>query len=112
MPGTSHGGLGARCRLALIVVALIPPSAAAGEPVPSRTPLRNALADVGTLQSRMPRAEAATLRRSRQSQDPATQSPRFFRTRAGILVVAVMAAGVGYALYSTRHDRIHSPGKQ
>jgi hypothetical protein len=39
-------------------------------------------------------------------------SPGFFKTGPGIVALAVMAAGTGYALYSTSHDRIHSPGKQ
>ena len=37
-------------------------------------------------------------------------SPSFFKKPAGILVLAAIAAGVGYALYSTQHDRINSPG--
>jgi hypothetical protein len=32
----------------------------------------------------------------------------FFKTPAGVIVLAVVAAGTGYALYSARHDRIHS----
>jgi hypothetical protein len=29
-----------------------------------------------------------------------------------MIALAVMVGGVGYALYSVQHDRIHSPGKQ
>lgn len=39
-------------------------------------------------------------------------SPSFFKKPAGIAVLATLAAGVGYALYSTQHDRVHSAGKQ
>ena len=39
-------------------------------------------------------------------------SPSFFKKPAGIAVLVTLAAGVGYALYSTSHDRVHSPAKQ
>ena len=39
----------------------------------------------------------------------ATKSGSFFKTRTGVLVLAVMAVGTGYALYSVKEDRIHSP---
>jgi hypothetical protein len=39
-------------------------------------------------------------------------SPSFFKKPAGIIVLVALAAGVGYALYSTQHDRIHSAGKK
>ncbi len=42
----------------------------------------------------------------------AGSSPGFFKSGPGMIALAVMAAGTGYALYSTQHDRIHSPGKK
>lgn len=42
----------------------------------------------------------------------AGSSPGFFKTKPGIIALAVMGAGVGYALYSAQNDRIHSPGKK
>lgn len=38
-------------------------------------------------------------------------SPSFFKTPVGIAVVAVLAAGAGYAIYSAKHDRVSSPGR-
>ena len=35
----------------------------------------------------------------------------FIKSPAGIAMLAVLGAGVGYALYSTSHDRINSPGR-
>ena len=35
-------------------------------------------------------------------------SRSFFKSPAGMIVLAVVAAGTGYALYSSSHDRIHS----
>ena len=34
------------------------------------------------------------------------QSRSFFKTPAGVVVLAVVGAGVGYTLYSIKHDRI------
>ena len=36
----------------------------------------------------------------------ATKTGSFFKTRTGVAVLAVMAVGTGYALYSVKHDRI------
>jgi hypothetical protein len=41
----------------------------------------------------------------------ATKTGSFFKTRTGVLVLVVMAAGTGYALYSVKEDRIHSPAR-
>jgi hypothetical protein len=35
----------------------------------------------------------------------------FFKSPIGIAVLATLAVGTGYAIYSAQHDRIHSPGK-
>jgi hypothetical protein len=70
--------------------------------------LRTALAAVRV----SPASSIGRTARRAQAANPALESPAFFKTRTGILVAGVMAAGVGYAIYSTQHDRIHSPGKQ
>lgn len=36
-------------------------------------------------------------------------SGSFFKSKAGIATVVLMAAGVSFAIYSTSHDRIKSP---
>lgn len=36
----------------------------------------------------------------------ATKSGSFFKTRTGVMVLAIMAAGTGYAVYSAKEDRI------
>jgi hypothetical protein len=40
--------------------------------------------------------------------DASLESSSFFRTPLGIAVIAIVGAGTGYALYSAKHDRIHS----
>jgi len=36
-------------------------------------------------------------------------SKSFFKTPAGVITLIALGAGVGYALYSTSHDRVKSP---
>lgn len=55
---------------------------------------------------------AASTAQSAQNAPPETSSPSFFKKPIGIAVLATFAAGVGYALYSTSNDRVHSPAKQ
>jgi hypothetical protein len=54
-------------------------------------------------------ASAQTAARA-QSNDPHSQG--FFRSPTGIVCLAVIAAGTGYAFYSASHDRIHSVARQ
>jgi hypothetical protein len=77
-----------------------------GSSVTSKEPLSRAIARDLT-----PARSSTTARRSAQS-TPGTESPSFFKTPTGAVVLAVMAIGVGYAIYSAQHDRIHSPGKE
>jgi len=39
-------------------------------------------------------------------QAQATKSGSFFKTRTGMVVIAIMAVGTGYAVYSAKEDRI------
>lgn len=103
-----------------IIVALVPlPLSAAGTSVVPKAPqaqqktqsLRAAMTALVTREARSAPA-APTIARAQQSGVAGTQSPAFFKTRAGMIVAALMVAGTGYALYSTKHDRIHSAGKQ
>jgi hypothetical protein len=108
-----------------VVVALIPLPVAADEPervpkaaavetakAPEAPTIRAAIAKVDARDLKPTVPSRTTARRSEQTSNPATDSPAFFKTGTGIAVLAVIAAGVGYALYSTSHDRISSPGKQ
>lgn len=38
-------------------------------------------------------------------------SRSFFKTPAGVITLVAMAAGVGFALYSTKSDRVKSPAR-
>ena len=107
-PASPSHRASARAVLGVGLLIALPWTAAAAEKGASPQPLRAALAEARV-------APPASLRRAApraQTANPATQSPAFFKTRTGMLVVGVMAAGTGYAIYSAHHDRIHSPGKQ
>ena len=58
----------------------------------------------------MPAARSREARVATQS--ASGQDRSFFKTGPGILALAVMVAGTGYAIYSTQNDRIKSPGKE
>jgi hypothetical protein len=57
-------------------------------------------------------APTAAAVRAEQEGTPTTRSATFFKTPAGVVVMAVLGVGVGYALYSAQHDRVHSAGKK
>lgn len=117
----SHRGW-SRAVLLVLCVALVPlPAFAAEASASSNTPPGPATtASVPDLKAAVVKAverdlavrPAPAARRSAQSTVPNADSPSFFRSPAGVLVLAVFAAGVGYAIYSTQNDRINSPGKQ
>lgn len=101
-----------RAILLAVVASLVPLPALAAEKGTDPKPgvitaavNRIAVADVTPERTRVKAA------RSAQPAD-AQRSGSFFRSKPGILALAVMVAGVGYALYSAKEDRITSPGKQ
>ena len=117
----SHRGC-SRILLLVLCAALVPLPTFAAEASASST----AAARPGIVASPAPTLQAAVVqavnrevasrpataaRRSTQP-TPNADSPSFFRTKAGVMVLAVFAAGVGYAIYSTQNDRINSPGKE
>lgn len=114
-----------RAVILAVCVAMIPLPAAAGDSTtaPSKNPavdtsmradarpLQTAIAKVDSRELKGAAPARTAARRADQGQDVGKESAGFFRTGAGIAVLAVIGVGVGYALYSTSHDRIHSAGK-
>jgi hypothetical protein len=78
---------------------------------PPQQPLRAAIEKVDARELQPAPARRA-MRRSAQSTDVNKESTAFFKSGTGIVVLAAIAAGVGYALYSVSNDRITSPGKE
>ncbi len=102
-----------RCVLRVLVLALIvtavPLPGMAGQPdQPNARPGLKASIPTAV------RAVAATTKapaRAAREQAPGKEqlgSTSFFKTGPGIAVIAILAAGTGYAIYSASHDRIHS----
>src|SRR4051812_15585519 len=106
-----------RCRTAVsravwiaVMLALTPlPLLASGAATPKTTGIRASMERIAAREIAAPLKPA--VRAARQTQTPGG-SPGFFKTRPGMVALAVMIAGTGYAVYSAQHDRIHSPGKK
>jgi hypothetical protein len=94
-------------------VALAPLPAAAAEERPATKPgsIKAAIKKIAVSDGGVARSEHASASRRAQQSSPA-QSTSFFKTKPGIIALVVMAAGTGYAIYSTSNDRITSPGKE
>jgi hypothetical protein len=100
-----------RVLVVALVLAATPLPTFAGEP-PAPAPPRpslNALVKQAASVTPIAPARAQTATGADKSE---FGSPSFFKKPAGIAVLAALAAGVGYALYSTQHDRVSSPAKQ
>ena len=100
-----------RVLVVALVLAATPLPTLAGEP-PAPAPPRpslNTLVKQAAAVTPIAPARAQTATGADKSE---FGSPSFFKKPAGIAVLAALAAGVGYALYSTQHDRVSSPAKQ
>ncbi len=87
---------------------LLPPRAYADSPT-----LRVSLVDSARLAAVR---EAGVMKERRPVQTPPAdrtnlRSGSFFKSPAGIATLAIFGAGVGYAFYSSRNDRIRSTGR-
>jgi hypothetical protein len=51
-------------------------------------------------------------RHAAQSSGSGRESTSWFKTKPGVIALAVMVIGSGYAVYSVSHDRITSPAKK
>lgn len=105
-----------RWRLARLValallIALAPLPVLAGEPgtAAGATSIRKSISTISATE----RLAATPSPAAQTGTTPADAgSPGFFKKPVGIAVLATLAAGVGYALYSSKHDRITSAGKK
>lgn len=96
--------------LALVVAAVPLPSWAGDDSqTANQTGIRASVEKIVATQPLAPSRGPAVSAQSGNAVD--LNSPSFFKTPVGIAVIAVIAAGVGYAAYSASHDRIKSPGR-
>ncbi len=95
-----------------VIIALVPLPALAGEASQSaKTPgLLASVAKLGVTE-RLTAPRPPTARRQ-QAGEGDLRSASFFKRPIGIVLLVTMAVGTGYALYSTQHDRVSSPGKK
>ena len=99
-----------------IAVTLFPLPLAAADAAATKPvqPLRTSIARHAareTLVSSPKRAEQNAAQPRAQRNNPQSGAKSFFRSPAGIACLAVIGAGVGYALYSSSNDRIHSAAR-
>jgi hypothetical protein len=97
--------------VALAVAA--PPIAAAASSEPARPSIDfNAAVVKVVAAGRLASKTAARAQTpARPAGDNKPDSASFFRTPLGLTVIAVVGAGTGYAVYSAKHDRIHSTAR-
>lgn len=104
-PWRRHVG---RMLVLAVVVAFVPVPVLADEGPPAAAPgIRASAAVIADTEPL-----AATTVATAQSGPPDAGSVSFFKKPIGIVALLTLAAGVGYAIYSTQNDRITSPAKK
>lgn len=98
----------ARVLVLAVAVALAPLPLAAADHTSPPPGLKASAAKIASAQQLVAPKAPVQARKDQGASTAGMQSGSFFKTPAGIAVLAVLAAGTGYALYSTSHDRIHS----
>lgn len=101
-----------RAVLLVVAAALVPLPVAASDtkPAPKPKTIQASMQEIVARDVAAAPARPAARRAEQDSQSK--ESIAFFKTKPGMIALAVMVGGVGYALYSAQHDRIHSAGKK
>jgi hypothetical protein len=95
----------ARAVALALVLAVVPlPGFAADGPKPVDKPLTASIEKAAA----SAKLDAVQAKPATPPDTAALGSPSFFKSKVGVVVLGVFAAGVGYAAYSLSHDRIHS----
>jgi hypothetical protein len=98
--------------LLAVIIALVPlPAAASDGETDAKTPTIKASMERIVARDLTAAPASSAVRPARQGRAPG-DSPAFFKSGPGIVALVVMVAGTGYALYSSKHDRITSAGKK
>ena len=110
---THWRGVLPRAVLLVLTAALIPMPALAAETAsaPKPTSARTSL-QAAVRQEAAKLATATTVTRHDEQATSTTHGSSFFKSKPGMIALAVMGIGTGYALYSAQHDRVKSPAKQ
>ena len=101
-----------RAVLLAVAAALVPLPVAASDtkPAPKAKTIQASMQEMVVRDVAAVPARVATRRAEQGSQS--RESVAFFKSKPGMIALAVMIAGTGYALYSSKHDRINSAGKK
>lgn len=101
-----------RAVLLAMTAALVPLPVAASDikPAPKAKTIQASMQEMVARDVAAARTRVATRRAEQGSQSKG--SVAFFKTKPGMIALAVMIGGTGYAVYSTQHDRLTSPGKK
>ena len=97
-----------------LAVALAPLPALAGEATPTAKPetgLSASAQKIAATEAYRVQPQTTRVQESGWT-NPERGSGSFFKSPAGILTLIVVGVGTGYALYSTSHDRVKSPGRE
>lgn len=97
--------------LLAVMVSLTPLRVLAAEekPSPKPGPIRASIEKIAVSDSSVRATRTGTAARA---QDSRGRDGSFFKSKSGIIALAVLVVGAGYAVYSTQNDRIKSPGKE
>lgn len=96
----------------MIALAALPVAAAeTSQPATRSVDLKAAIQKIAATE-RLASVSAAPARDLMQpGSAPNLESPSFFKTPLGLAVIAIVGAGSAYAVYSAKHDRIHSAAR-
>jgi hypothetical protein len=95
-----------------LAVAAVPLPSFAGEP---SGPVASKATITGSIQRAVAVTALAPARgRAAGAQADKTElaSPSFFKSKAGVIALVVLAVGAGVTVYSSQHDRIHSTARK
>jgi hypothetical protein len=99
--------VGVGVMIAFLVTVFVPAMAASqAQPTDSNAFSNKSIAKVVANTKPTEVANRVTNTEAPKTTPQATKTGSFFKTRTGVAVLAVMAVGTGYALYSVKHDRI------
>ncbi len=103
--------LGVCSLAAVLTVTISVPSFAAEPPAPARP---STLLASGTkqVQQLAKVTRPATARSAQEGPGGYDEPGSFFRTKRGVTLLVLAAAGVGFMTYSAFHDRIHSDARE
>lgn len=104
--------LGVCSLVAALTVTMSASGFAAEPPVPARPTSTLLASGQKQVQQLAKAAKSAPARSAQEGAGGYDEPGSFFRTRRGVALLVLAAAGVGFMTYSAFHDRIHSDARE